>query len=98
MVSFSEEYVMSLNDHATNFPMVFKDLLKQKQMVDVTLVADGIFVDAHRLVLSVFSPYFRQIFTQMPDNQRAFGKFYIIFIESLIKEHFFFFLFFQISI
>lgn len=65
---------MSLSDHAANFPRVFKDLLIQKQMVDVTLVADGIFIDAHRLVLSAVSPYFRQMCTQMPDNQRTFGK------------------------
>lgn len=65
---------MSRRDHATNLSSNLQDLLKQKQMVDVTLVADGVFVDAHRLVLSAVSPYFRQMFTQMPVNQQAFGK------------------------
>lgn len=42
--------------------------------MDVTLAAEGQFVKAHRLVLSVCSPYFRKMFTQMPANQHAFGK------------------------
>lgn len=40
--------------------------------MDVTLAAEGQLVKAHRLVLSVCSPYFRKMFTQMPANQHAF--------------------------
>lgn len=93
MVSLSEEYAMSLSDHAANFPRVFQHLLRQKQLVDVTLVADGIFIDAHRLVLSAVSPYFRQMFTQMPENQRTFGKILVNIHCSyhLIRNNFFHF-------
>lgn len=40
--------------------------------MDVTLAAEGQLVKAHRLILSVCSPYFRKMFTQMPANQHAF--------------------------
>lgn len=68
-----DEYSVIWNDHANNFSASFSDLLEQKELVDVTLVADGYLFNAHRLVLSAISPYFRQIFTQMPANQQAFG-------------------------
>lgn len=45
------------------------ELLEAKQLVDVTLVADGHMFSVHRLILSTLSPYFRKMFTQMPANQ-----------------------------
>lgn len=62
-------------DYSANISSAFNDLLKQNELVDVTLVAEEYMFDAHRLVLSALSPYFRRIFTQMPVNQQAFGKY-----------------------
>lgn len=73
MASANQEYAMHLKDHANNFSHSFSDLLEQNELVDVTLAADGYLVQAHRLVLSALSPYFRQMFTSMPTNQPAFG-------------------------
>lgn len=73
MASANEEYAMHWKDHANNFSHLFSDLLEQNELVDVTLVADGYLIEAHRLVLSSLSPYFRQMFTSMPTNQQAFG-------------------------
>lgn len=75
MVSVNGEYALGWNDHANNFSVSLKDLLESKELIDVTLVADGYIFNAHRLVLSALSPYFRQMFAQMPANQQqAFGN------------------------
>lgn len=76
MSAVDGKYNVSWNDHANNFSIAFGDLLEEKELVDVTLAGDGYFFNAHRLVLSALSPYFRQIFTQMSANQQAFGNYY----------------------
>lgn len=73
MAALDEEYAMCWNEHANNFSISFGDLLKNKELVDVTLFADGYLFNAHGLVLAAISPYFRQMFTQMPANQQVFG-------------------------
>lgn len=66
---------LSWNNFNSNFSAGFYASLSRGDLVDVTLAAEGQLVKAHRLVLSVCSPYFRKMFTQMPANQHAFGKF-----------------------
>jgi len=56
------EYCLRWNNHRTNFVGVFKELLQCKFLVDVTLAADGHFIQAHRLVLSACSVYFKDLF------------------------------------
>ncbi|XP_037921338.1 modifier of mdg4-like [Hermetia illucens] len=60
------------NNFNSNLSAGFHESLCRGDLVDVTLAAEGQFVKAHRLVLSVCSPYFRRMFTQMPANQHAF--------------------------
>lgn len=67
-------YTVGWDEHAKNIATNFTQLLNEKQLVDVTLVADGHMYNAHRLVLSAISPNFRKMFTQMPANQQAYGK------------------------
>lgn len=57
--------------------------LQRDDLVDVTLAAEGQLFKAHRLVLSLCSPYFQQMFTQMPQNQHAFGKHMAHFLSVL---------------
>lgn len=76
MDNFKNKYAMAWNDHAKNFSISLFNLLEQKELVDVTLVADGYLFSAHRLVLATLSPYFRQMFSQMPTNQQAFGIYF----------------------
>lgn len=74
MATNSDEYLIGWDNHANNFSISFNDLLQNKEFIDVTLAADGYLIEAHRLVLSALSPYFRRMFTQMSANQQAFGK------------------------
>jgi BTB/POZ domain len=76
-----EQFSLCWNNFNTNLSAGFHESLCRGDLVDVTLAAEGQLVKAHRLVLSVCSPYFRKMFTQMPANQHAFGKF-TVFISS----------------
>lgn len=69
-----EQFSLCWNNFNTNLSAGFHESLCRGDLVDVTLAAEGQLVKAHRLVLSVCSPYFRKMFTQMPANQHAFGK------------------------
>lgn len=80
-----EQFSLCWNNFNTNLSAGFHESLCRGDLVDVTLAAEGQLVKAHRLVLSVCSPYFQKMFTQMPPNQHAFGKF--------ILNNFFFFSF-----
>ncbi|XP_037910023.1 modifier of mdg4 isoform X5 [Hermetia illucens] len=67
-----EQFSLCWNNFNSNLSAGFHESLCRGDLVDVTLAAEGQFVKAHRLVLSVCSPYFRRMFTQMPANQHAF--------------------------
>lgn len=67
-----EQFSLCWNNFNSNLSAGFHESLCRGDLVDVTLAAEGQLVKAHRLVLSVCSPYFRKMFTQMPANQHAF--------------------------
>lgn len=71
----NEEFILGWKTPKMQLPSIFNDLLKQNELVDVTLAtAEGRLFGAHRLVLSAFSPYFRQLFAQHPTDQKAYGE------------------------
>ncbi|XP_035900365.1 modifier of mdg4-like isoform X2 [Anopheles stephensi] len=67
-----EQFSLCWNNFNSNLSAGFHESLQRGDLVDVTLAAEGQLVQAHRLVLSVCSPYFRKMFNQMPKNQHAF--------------------------
>ncbi|XP_053680522.1 modifier of mdg4 isoform X2 [Anopheles nili] len=67
-----EQFSLCWNNFNSNLSAGFHESLLRGDLVDVTLAAEGQLVKAHRLILSVCSPYFRKMFTQMPVNQHAF--------------------------
>lgn len=69
-----EEFILGWKNPKMQLPNIFNDLLQQKELIDVTLSAEGCLFGAHRLILSAFSPYFRQLFTQIPYDQKAYGE------------------------
>uniref|UniRef100_A0A182QVF5 BTB domain-containing protein n=1 Tax=Anopheles farauti TaxID=69004 RepID=A0A182QVF5_9DIPT len=67
-----EQFSLCWNNFNSNLSAGFHESLLRGDLVDVTLAAEGQLVKAHRLILSVCSPYFRKMFTQVPVNQHAF--------------------------
>uniref|UniRef100_A0A182VAT6 BTB domain-containing protein n=1 Tax=Anopheles merus TaxID=30066 RepID=A0A182VAT6_ANOME len=67
-----EQFSLCWNNFNSNLSAGFHESLQRGDLVDVTLAAEGHLVKAHRLILSVCSPYFRKMFTQVPVNQHAF--------------------------
>ncbi|MCL4136028.1 UNVERIFIED_CONTAM: hypothetical protein GTU68_010883, partial [Idotea baltica] len=62
----ADQFLLTWNNHRSNFAEVFSQLRIQDQLVDVTLLCDGGSYPAHRLVLAACSPYFHQLFTKLP--------------------------------
>ena len=61
----SEKFSLKWNDFETNVSRTFGVLRKEKEFFDVTLVSDDHHqVQAHKLVLSACSPFFKNILTQ----------------------------------
>lgn len=57
-----EQFSLRWNNFHTNLTAGFHALLQGEDLVDVTLAAAGQFVQAHKIVLSVCSPYFKELF------------------------------------
>lgn len=73
-----DQFSLYWDNFNNNLVNGFYESLCSGELVDVTLVAEGQFVEAHRLVLSVCSPYFRKMFTHIPINQHA-----IVFLKDV---------------
>lgn len=61
-----EQFSLRWNNFHSNLTTGFHDLLQAADMVDVTLAVDGQFLQAHKIVLSICSPYFKQLFKVNP--------------------------------
>lgn len=62
----SEHFSLRWNNFHSNLSTGFHAMLEEVDLVDVTLAAEGQFVQAHKIVLSVCSPYFKQLFKVNP--------------------------------
>ena len=58
----SDQFSLRWNNFHSNLTSGFHALLQGEDLVDVTLAAGGQFVQAHKIVLSVCSPYFKDLF------------------------------------
>lgn len=60
----AELYLLKWNSHQHHFANKLAELLDEDDLAfaDVTLACEGNFFQAHRLVLSVCSPYFKNLF------------------------------------
>ena len=66
---------MKWNNYQSNVTSTFKELLAVEDFVDITLMAEGGALRAHKVVLSACSPYFRDILK-------------VIKVEKLFKFHY----------
>lgn len=58
----SEQFSLRWKHFHSNLTSGFHQLLLEQQLVDVTLSSEGQFIRAHKLILSLCSPYLRKIF------------------------------------
>lgn len=61
-----EQFSLSWNEFHKNLSVGFINLFEDSSLVDVTLAVDGRKIQAHKVVLSVCSPYFKQLFQENP--------------------------------
>ncbi|XP_017881377.1 protein tramtrack, beta isoform-like isoform X1 [Ceratina calcarata] len=62
----SEQFSLKWNNFSSNLTSGFLNHLSENDLVDVTLAVEGQLLQAHKLVLSVCSPYFKSIFKENP--------------------------------
>ncbi|XP_067009071.2 protein tramtrack, beta isoform isoform X3 [Anabrus simplex] len=61
-----EQFSLRWNNFHSNLTSGFQSLLAEEDLVDVTLAAGGGVVQAHKIILSICSPYFKQLFKVNP--------------------------------
>nr|XP_023027397.1 modifier of mdg4-like isoform X2 [Leptinotarsa decemlineata] len=62
----TEQFSLRWNNFHSNLTSGFHELLEAAELVDVTLAVDGHFLQAHKIVLSICSPYFKHMFKVNP--------------------------------
>lgn len=63
----AQQYCLRWNNHRSNLLNVFDELLRNEAFTDVTLACDGgAPIKCHRMVLAACSPYFQNLFTDLP--------------------------------
>ncbi|KAG5677168.1 hypothetical protein PVAND_006949 [Polypedilum vanderplanki] len=76
-----DQYLLSWRGFHGNMCKGFHNLQRDGQMVDVTIAAGGKIFKAHKLVLSVCSPYFQKIFIEHPSSHP------ILFMTDVNSNH-----------
>jgi len=62
----SEKFCLRWNDFESNISVAFRELREEKDFFDVTLACDDSQVQAHKVILSACSPFFRNILRRNP--------------------------------
>ena len=77
----SEEFLLKWNDHHSVFFNDALDLCELEEYTDITLAAGNKFFPAHKLMLSICSPYFRQLFKHLGSDKA------VIFLKDVEPKH-----------
>ena len=62
----SEKFCLRWNDFETNISSAFRELREEKDFFDVTLACDDSQIQAHKVILSACSPFFRNVLRRNP--------------------------------
>jgi len=62
----SEKFCLRWNDFETNISVAFRELREEKDFFDVTLACDDSQIQAHKVILSACSPFFRNVLRKNP--------------------------------
>jgi len=77
----SEDFLLKWNDHHSLFFVGAEELCEREEYTDVTLAAGTKFFSAHKLVLSICSPYFRRLFKRLGRDKS------VIFLKDVDHRH-----------
>lgn len=69
-----QQFSLSWNNFHGNLTKGFAGLLGNGEFVDVTIAVEGHLLQAHKVILSICSPYFKKMF-QMNPCQHPIGTF-----------------------
>ena len=64
----SEKFCLRWNDFSSQLSGSFKEIRDKKDFFDVTLVSDQDQVEAHKVIISACSPFFRDILSRNPHH------------------------------
>lgn len=76
-----EDFLLKWNDHHTLFFAGAEQLCESEEYTDVTLAAGSKFFPAHKLVLSICSPYFQKLFRRLGAEKS------VIFLKDVDPKH-----------
>jgi len=62
----SEKFRLQWNDFESNISVAFRELREEKDFFDVTLACDDSQIQAHKVILSACSPFFRGVLKKNP--------------------------------
>jgi len=68
--SSEEEFLLKWHDHHTSFFLLVEELVTREQLTDVTLSCGDMILNAHSLMLSVCSPYFRSLLSENQHREK----------------------------
>ena len=77
----SEDFLLKWNDPPSLFFVDAEELCAREEYTDVTLAAGTKFFAAHKLVLSICSPYFRRLFKLLGSDKS------VIFLKDVDHRH-----------
>lgn len=64
----NEKFCLRWNDFESNISIAFRELREDKDFFDVTLACDDDQIQAHKVILSACSPFFRTVLRRNPHN------------------------------
>ena len=67
-MEIGDQFALSWSQHESDRTIMVKELLEKRSFVDVTIVCDDDQIDAHKVLLSAASPFFRNIFERNPQS------------------------------
>ena len=65
-MAVADQFCLRWNDFQSNVSDAFKELREEKDFFDVTIVCEDSQVEAHKVILSACSPFFRNILRRNP--------------------------------
>ena len=82
----TEKFCLTWNDYENNLGVAFRDLREEKEFFDVTLACEDEQVEAHKVILSSCSPFFRnrtRFYTNKSFNEYLWQNFELNDLQTL---------------